>query len=68
MAGGLQPLPDKFKELERQLRLFAEAKPISIRSAAKLAEIMAAKAAIIKDERIIDGVALSPYYLGRDEQ
>jgi hypothetical protein len=48
--GGLQPLPDKFDELERQLRLFAEQKPVSIRSAAKLAEIMAAKAAIIKDE------------------
>ncbi|MBX3595734.1 type ISP restriction/modification enzyme [Sphingomonas sp.] len=47
---GLQPNPDRFEELERQLRLFAEAKPISIRSAAKLAEMMAAKAAIIKDE------------------
>lgn len=47
---GLQPRPDRFEELERQLRLFAEAKPISIRSAAKLAEMMAAKAAIIKDE------------------
>ena len=48
--GGLQPLPDKFNELARQLKLFGEQKPISIRSAAKLAEIMAAKAAIIKDE------------------
>jgi predicted helicase len=48
--GGLQPLPDKFDELARQLELFAEQKPISIRSAKKLAEIMAAKAAIIKDE------------------
>ena len=48
--GGLQPLPDNFGELERQLKLFAEQKPISIRSAAKLAEMMAAKAAIIKDE------------------
>jgi predicted helicase len=47
---GLQPNPDKFGELERQLRLFAEQKPISIRSAAKLADMMAAKAAIIKDE------------------
>lgn len=47
---GLQPKPDRFEELERQLRLFAEQKPISIRSAAKLAEMMAAKAAIIKDE------------------
>lgn len=47
---GLQPVPERFEELERQLRLFAEQKPISIRSAAKLAEMMAAKAAIIKDE------------------
>ncbi|HEX8193809.1 MAG TPA: N-6 DNA methylase, partial [Allosphingosinicella sp.] len=47
---GLQPRPERFEELERQLRLFAEQKPISIRSAPKLAEIMAAKAAIIKDE------------------
>ncbi|MBA3510461.1 type ISP restriction/modification enzyme [Sphingomonas sp.] len=54
--GGLQPLPDKFEELDRQLRLFAEQKPISIRSAAKLAEMMAAKAAIIKDEI---GIALA---------
>ncbi|WP_395612113.1 N-6 DNA methylase [Allosphingosinicella sp.] len=53
---GLQPRPDRFEELERQLRLFAEQKPISIRSAAKLAEIMAAKAAIIKDEI---GIALA---------
>lgn len=48
--GGLQPLPQKFDELERQLRLFVEQKPISIRSAQKLAEMMAGKAAIIKDE------------------
>ena len=54
--GGLQPQPDKFEELQRQLKLFAEQKPISIRSAAKLAEIMAAKAAIIKDEV---GIALA---------
>ena len=47
---GLQPRPEKFEELERQLKLFAEQKPVSIRSAAKLAEMMAAKAAIIKDE------------------
>jgi len=53
---GLQPNPEKFEELERQLRLFAEAKPISIRSAARLAEMMAAKAAIIKDEI---GIALA---------
>lgn len=54
--GGLQPLPDRFEELERQLTLFAEQKPISIRSAAKLAQMMAAKAAIIKDEV---GIALA---------
>ena len=54
--GGLQPQPDKFDELQRQLKLFSEQKPISIRSAAKLAEIMAAKAAIIKDEV---GIALA---------
>lgn len=53
---GLQPNPEKFEELERQLKLFTEQKPISIRSAAKLAEIMAAKAAIIKDEI---GIALA---------
>ena len=47
---GLQPKPENFDTLERQLRLFAGAKPISIRSAAKLADMMAAKAAIIKDE------------------
>lgn len=47
---GLQPAPERFDELERQLRLFAEQKPISIRSAARLAEMMAAKAAIMKDE------------------
>ena len=54
--GGLQPRPDKFAELERQLRLFAEQKPISIRSAQKLAEMMAGKAAIMKDEV---GIALA---------
>lgn len=47
---GLQPIPEKFDELERQLKLFAEQKPITIKSASKLAEMMAAKAAIIKDE------------------
>lgn len=47
---GLQPRPEAFEELERHLRLFAEQKPISVRSASKLAEKMAAKAAIIKDE------------------
>lgn len=47
---GLQPVPEKFDELARQLKLFAEQKPISITSASKLAAMMAAKAAIIKDE------------------
>jgi predicted helicase len=47
---GLQPRPENFDELARQLKLFAEQKPISVRSASKLAEMMAAKAAIIKDE------------------
>ncbi|PZT86309.1 MAG: hypothetical protein DI637_10980 [Citromicrobium sp.] len=53
---GLQPVPEKFDELERQLKLFVEQKPISIRSAQKLAEHMAGKAAIIKDEI---GIALA---------
>ncbi|MBB3474264.1 type ISP restriction/modification enzyme [Sphingomonas sp. BK345] len=53
---GLQRRPDRFDELARQLKLFAQAKPISIRSASKLAEMMAAKAAIIKDEI---GIALA---------
>ena len=48
--GGLQPLPEKFEELERYLRLFAEQQPVSIRSAKRLAEMMANKAAIIKGE------------------
>lgn len=47
---GLQPRPERFDELERHLRHFAEQKPISIRSATKLAEMMAAKAEIIKEE------------------
>ena len=54
--GGLKPLPEKFDELERQLKLFAEQKPVSIRSAQRLAEHMAGKAAIIKDEI---GIALA---------
>ncbi len=48
--GGLEPHPDKFAVLERQLQSFAQQQPISIRSAQKLAEMMAGKAAIIKDE------------------
>ncbi|MGB7373838.1 type ISP restriction/modification enzyme [Pontixanthobacter sp.] len=54
--GGLGPLPDKFGELERQLQSFVQQKPISIKSAAKLADMMAGKAAIIKDEV---GIALA---------
>lgn len=53
---GLQAAPQRFEELSRQLRLFTEQKSISIRSASKLAEMMAAKAAIIKDEI---GIALA---------
>ena len=49
-SGGLQPQPDRFDELARHLRLFSEQKPISIRSAEKLALMMAAKAEIIKEE------------------
>lgn len=41
--------PHRFDELSRNLRSFAQATPISIRSAARLAEMMAGKAAIIKD-------------------
>lgn len=47
---GLQPRPEQFDELTRQLRLFAEQTPVSVTSAKKLAALMAAKAAIIKDE------------------
>ncbi len=54
--GGLQPRPERFDELERQLKSFAQQKPISITSAQKLAEMMAGKAAIIKDEV---GIALA---------
>jgi type I restriction-modification system DNA methylase subunit len=53
---GLQPNPDRFDELARQLKLFTEAKEITISSAKKLADVMAAKAAIIKDEV---GIALA---------
>jgi len=47
---GLQPKPDKFDELARQLQNFSAQQDVTIRSAQKLAELMAAKAAIIKDE------------------
>ncbi len=49
-APGLPGNPDRFDELSRQLALFAEQRPVSIRSAQNLAQRMAAKAAIIKDE------------------
>ena len=49
-APGLPANPDRFDELSRQLALFAEQRPVSIRSAPDLAQRMAAKAAIIKDE------------------
>ena len=55
--GGLQPLPDKFGELERQLRLFVEQKPISIRSAQKLAEMMAARERGLVPLFLIDDVS-----------
>ena len=53
---GLQPRPDRFNELARHLKLFAEQQPISITSAAELARMMAAKAEIIKEEV---GIALA---------
>ena len=49
-APGLPANADRFDELARQLALFAEQRPVSIRSAQDLAQRMAAKAAIIKDE------------------
>ena len=49
-APGLPARPDRYGELARQLTLFAEQRPVSIRSAQNLAQRMAAKAAIIKDE------------------
>lgn len=46
---GIQPRPDNFQTLENQLREFAAQKPQTITSSEKLAEIMAAKAVLIKD-------------------
>lgn len=46
---GLPARPDRFDELARNLKSFAQQTPISITSAARLAAMMAGKAAIIKD-------------------
>lgn len=46
---GLPARPDRFDQLANLLGSFAAAQPISISSAAQLAKLMAAKAAIIKD-------------------
>jgi hypothetical protein len=46
---GLQPIPDAFDELETQLRDFVGERPRTIHHSRRLAEFMAAKAAIIKD-------------------
>jgi len=46
---GLPSHPDSFETLARNLQSFMQVTPISIRSAARLAKLMAGKAAIIKD-------------------
>lgn len=46
---GIKPQPENFSALEHQLRDFAAQKPQTITSSQKLAEIMAGKAALIKD-------------------
>jgi len=46
---GLPARPDEFERLETHLKQFAAEKPVSIRSAARLAELMAGKAKLIKD-------------------
>ena len=55
-AIGLQPIPEAFDELEHLLRDFFLQTPRSISSSKRLAEMMAGKAAIIKD---VIGKALS---------
>lgn len=45
----LPPRPENFPVLERRLKDFASQSPVSITSAKRLAEMMAGKAAIIKD-------------------
>ncbi len=46
---GLPANPQEFERLETHLKQFAAEKPISIRSAKRLAELMAGKAKLIKD-------------------
>ena len=48
-APGLPGNSDEFERLETHLREFAATKPISIKSARRLAELMAGKAKLIKD-------------------
>ncbi|MEA1941207.1 MAG: N-6 DNA methylase [Pseudomonadota bacterium] len=49
LMGDLQPRPDVFDELEHWLRDFFVERPRTIHSSKKLAEMMAGKAALIKD-------------------
>lgn len=49
LAPSLPPRPDNFVLLENRLRDFAHATPLTITSSKRLAELMAGKAAIIKD-------------------
>ena len=65
--GGLQPLPEAYPRLESLLKDFVRQQPVSIRSARKLAEMMAGKAEIIKGE-MADELAADPEFrsaLGR---
>ncbi len=48
-AHGLPGNPDQFEKLETYLTEFAAARPLSIRSAKRLAELMAGKAKLIKE-------------------
>lgn len=48
-AAGVQPKPDAFAELEAQLKDFVAQTPRTITSSRRLAELMAAKAVLIKD-------------------
>ena len=47
--GKIRPLPENFEALANQLRTFAAERPQTIANAKKLAEMMAGKAALIKD-------------------
>ncbi|HCY55146.1 MAG TPA: DNA methyltransferase, partial [Oceanicaulis sp.] len=49
MLMGLQPKPEAFAELEAQLKDFVAQTPRTITSSRRLAELMAAKAVLIKD-------------------